>query len=318
MGVGVPTWEERLEGWAREGLESGKRHDALRVEPRLLADAYRRCADIAREHSHTFYIASGLLPLSKRRATRALYAFCRISDDIVDIADGDRHETLDAWRECVTRPDPPLNRPVALAWADTRACFGIPLRYAEQLLEGVAQDLTKTRYETFNDLANYCYGVASTVGLMAMHITGFSGPEAIPYAVKLGVALQLTNILRDIGEDWRAGRLYLPADELADYGLSEGDIAAGAVNARWRKFLSEQVERTQALYREALPGIALLHRSGRFAIAAAAELYRGILDNIMAYGGDVFCRRAHLTDAEKLMRLPGIWWRVTTGQYGRA
>jgi len=329
MDVGASSWEKRLVALAQEGLQNGERHDPLRVESSLRAEAYRYCTQIARAHSHTFYLASGLLPREKRRATRALYAFCRVSDDLVDASVSDRRGALEEWRECVMRPDPPKDRPVALAWADTRRRFGIPVRCAEQLLDGIAQDLTKTRYQTFSELATYCYGVASTVGLMAMHITGFSGAEAIPYAVKMGLALQLTNILRDVGEDWRAGRLYLPEDELAAHGLDVSDdelaahgldvsdIAEGRVDDRWRRFLRAQIQRTRCLYRQALPGVAYLHRSGRFAVAAAAELYRGILDDIEVHDGDVFTRRAHVSDGEKLRRLPGVWWRATTGGYSR-
>jgi phytoene synthase len=197
-----------------------------------------------------------------------------------------------------------------LAWADTITRYRIPRLYAHQLIEGVAKDITVKRYKTFDELAEYSYGVASTVGLMAMHIIGYSGPEAIPYAVKLGVALQLTNILRDIWEDWTMGRLYLPQDELSAYGLSEADIASQQLSDRWSAFIQFQIERNRRIYAEAMPGIALLHRDGHFAIAAAAELYRAILGDIEAHGGDVFRRRAYVSRWEKLMRLPGIWWRA--------
>jgi phytoene synthase len=205
---------------------------------------------------------------------------------------------------------------VALAWADTRARYDIPVRYAHQLIDGVARDLDKTRYETFDELAEYAYGVASTVGLMSMHITGFDGPEAIPYAVKLGVALQLTNILRDVGEDWAQGRLYLPLDELGACRLSEQDIATGKVDDRWRSLMRFQIERNRRLYAEALPGVHMLHADGRFAIAAAGELYQGILEDIEANDYQVFGRRAHLTGWGKLRRLPGIWARARNG-YGK-
>jgi len=198
---------------------------------------------------------------------------------------------------------------VALAWTHTRIGYGIPLGYAEQLIKGVARDLTTTRYATFDDVTEYCYGVAATVGLMVMYIIGFSGPEAIPYAVKLGVALQLTNILRDVGEDWGVGRLYLPQDELSAFNLTEEDINAGHVDHRWTDFMRFQIERNRRLYSEALPGIALLDPDGRFAISAAAELYRAILEDIEAHDADVFGRRAYVSKWGKLRRLPGIWWR---------
>jgi phytoene synthase len=144
---------------------------------------------------------------------------------------------------------------------------------------------------------------------MSMHIIGFSGPQAVPYAIKLGVALQMTNILRDVAEDFANGRVYLPQDELAGFGLTEGDLRRGVVTDKWRAFMQFQIERTRNLYDEAWPGIGMLNASGRMAIAAAAELYRSILSDIEKHDYDVFSRRAHVSTAAKLSKLPGIWWR---------
>jgi phytoene synthase len=160
------------------------------------------------------------LPPDKRRAIRALYAVCRVSDNIVDCTHGEALAALRDWRHRVLAPECPPGDPVLRAWNDIRLRYGIPQRYMEQLLNGVAQDLCPRRLATFDELAAYAYGVASTVGLMSMHIIGYSGDEAVPYAIKLGVALQLTNVLRDVGEDWRDGRLYLPLAELARFELT--------------------------------------------------------------------------------------------------
>lgn len=308
---GTNTWEYRLLGWAEHTLKThipGTMHPA---DNRMLGPAYKQCEAYIRTHSKTFYIASGLLPPHKREAARALYAFCRITDDIVD-EKRDKDEAaiaLDDWRRRALAAHPPACDTIAHAWADTRARFGIPVGYAEHLIDGVARDLKQTRYETFTDLAEYSYGVASTVGLMAMHIIGFASEEALPYAVKLGVALQITNILRDVAADWRSGRVYLPQEELKAFGLSDVAIAAGTVTDRWRSFMRFQIERNRRLYTESLPGIRLLDKDGRFAIAAAAELYRAILDEIEAKDYDVFSSRAHLSTMKKLSRLPGIWRR---------
>jgi phytoene synthase len=310
MSVRASAWEHRLLSWAYEGLESRASGEPMAIGERDLARAYAYCAQLTKLHSRTFYMASGLLPLAKRRAVRALYAFCRLSDDLVDRAEGDPRATLEAWRRRALFERPGNDDWVLLAWADARMRYRIPQRYAEQLLEGVARDATAVRYATFDDLAAYCYGVASTVGLMAMHIIGFVDERAISYAVKLGVALQLTNILRDVGEDWRAGRVYLPQEELVAFGLSETDIAHGCIDERWRAFLRFQIARARRLYAESLPGVVLLHPDGRFAVAAAGELYRAILDRIEANRGDVFRRRAYLSHWDKLRRLPGIWWRT--------
>jgi phytoene synthase len=316
MTMQLDAWENRLLVQAYAPLESRLRHDVQHLADRAQSElAYHHCQTITREHSHTFFVASAMLPRAQRKAIRALYAFCRVSDDLVDRAGGDKAGRLAEWRQRSLHSQPQASDPVALAWADARARYQIPRQYAEQLLDGIASDLSRSRYQTFADLAEYSYAVASTVGLMSMHIVGYSGKEAIPYAVKLGVALQLTNILRDVGEDWANGRLYLPQDELARFGLTEEDVERGVVDDRWRAFMRFQIARARQLYVEALPGVMLLHRKGRLAIAAAAELYQAILDDIEANDYDVFNRRAHTTTRRKLALLPAIWWRARFGSY---
>jgi phytoene synthase len=317
MSLQTQSWERRLLDLAHEALESHIATLHFNNDLQTLQLAYDHCFDITKEYSKTFYLSSGLLQLPKREAARALYAFCRVCDNIVDVpsAGVDPMSRLNTWRDRLLDPHTWSTDPVAMAWGDTRVRYRIPWRYAEQLIDGVAQDLTKTRYQTFDELAEYSYGVASTVGLMAMHIIGFESERAIPFAVKLGVALQITNILRDVAEDWRNGRVYLPAEELESYGLSDADLEAGVVNGRWRAFMRFQINRTRRLYDEALPGVALLDRDGRFAIRAAAELYRGILDDIEAWDYDVFSRRASVSLAGKLRRLPGIWRRSAKEAY---
>jgi 15-cis-phytoene synthase len=308
------SWEHTLLAMAQQGLEGENMPEPLDERSDELQRAYVACDEIANEHSHTFYMASRPLPEPKRKAVRSLYAFCRITDDLIDRSNGNLAEGLAAWRECAMAWPPPCENPVAIAWGDTRARYRIPTCYAEQLVQGVASDLSKKRYQTFDELAVYCYGVASTVGLMSMHIIGFSGREAIPYAVKLGVAMQVTNILRDVREDWEAGRVYLPQTELREFGLSDADIATGRNTQRWQDFMRYQVERNKQLYREAMPGIPYLHPAGRFAIGAAAELYRAILGDIEKHEYDVFSRRSHVSTAGKLRRLPGIWMRTRWGR----
>jgi phytoene synthase len=305
------SWEANLLGMAHEAFEHMAAPGIATLDSNLLKQAYRACEKITRQHSRTFYLASGLLPAEKRQAVRALYAFCRVSDDIVDRSlTADPLPALNAWRSRSLSQHPSDENLVALAWADARLEFAIPVRYAEQLLDGVASDLTKCRYQTFDELAEYAYSVASTVGLMAMHIIGFSDHAAIPYAIKLGVALQMTNILRDVAEDWRNGRLYLPQEDLQRFGLTEEDIAAGKVTPQWRAFMRFQIARVRRLYAEAWPGIAMLKGDGRFAIAAAADLYEAILDDIEAHNYDTFSRRAHIGALGKFHRLPEIWFKT--------
>jgi len=305
-------WEIRLLVEAREAFNSQRLLVSLQADSSELAAAYRHCEAITAQHSRTFYMASTLLPKEERLAARALYAFCRVTDDIVDDPSrtlNERQYTLDSWRHAVLSDYPFSDNPVCLAWADSQVKFDIPRGYAQQLIDGCERDIQQTRYQSFDELAAYSYGVASTVGLMAMHIVGFGGEDALPYAVRLGVALQMTNILRDVGEDWRNGRVYLPQNELRDFGLTELDIQDGQVDERWRAFMAFQIERNRRLYTESLPGIAMLDPDGRFAIAAAAELYQAILSDIEQHDYDVFNRRAHIGIAGKLRRLPMIWWR---------
>jgi len=309
LDIPLQSWEHQLLTWAQEPLQSLKLSHQVKADSRLLDLAYEHCAAMTQHHSKTFYLASGLLPRDKRRAARALYAFCRVTDDLVDRNDGaDALELLNKWQTKVSSHHPDGSDMVALAWADARARYRIPAGYAEQLIQGVARDVHQQRYATFADLAEYSYGVASTVGLMAMYIIGFKDEDAVPYAVKLGVALQLTNILRDVGEDWRAGRLYLPQDELKQFGLSETDIANEVNDNRWQAFMDFQINRNRQLYDEAQVGISMLNGDGRFAIGAAAGLYRAILDEIEERRGDMFRYRAHVSTTGKLRRLPGIWW----------
>jgi phytoene synthase len=276
-----------------------------------LRTAYQRAAKITSVHSKSFYFASALLPEEKRSAVRALYAFCRTVDDIVDEStDTERETQLDYWRrmvEAVSFSDGDL---VAAAWADTLARYHIPRHYALQLIDGVARDLIQTRYQTFDELATYCYGVASTVGLMSMYIVGFHSGDAVPYAIKLGVALQMTNILRDVGEDYQTGRLYLPREELTFYGIREQDIAKGRVTDNWRQFMKFQIERTRQLYEASWEGVKMLEREGQFAIGAASVFYQGILDEIEKNDYDVFTRRASLSTWGKASRIPALIQRL--------
>jgi phytoene synthase len=306
-------WENPLLGMAKEGWLTAQSADQKsRADEALLAQAYNHCEEMTSFHSRSFYLASALMKPEARMAVRALYAFCRTADDIVDESGADAPALLETWRERSLSSRPPQHDLVAVAWADAQAKYAIPQRYAEQLIDGVARDLHQTRYETFEDLTTYCYGVASTVGLMSMHITGYESEEAVRYAVKLGVALQLTNILRDVAEDWERGRVYLPQAELEAFGLTENEIAVGATEGvyddRWREFMKFQVDRARQIYEEAWAGINMLHPQGRFSVAAAASFYRGILDDIEDHDYDVFSRRAHVSKWGKLRRLPAIWF----------
>ena len=315
----IYPWEKTLNDMAFEAIRHSKNEPySIKANKEKIDLAYNHCTEITKEHSKTFFMASSLLPGIKREAARALYAFCRVTDDLVDCGSHDLMVALEIWRDQNHNSHEDQKDEVTLAWVDTRKRFNIPKHYGEQLIQGVAQDLTKTRYENIDELVKYCYGVASTVGLMAMFIIGYKNDSAFPYAIRLGVALQLTNILRDVGEDWQRGRLYLPKDEMTQFGITEDDIETGIVTEQWRNFMRFQIERNRRLYDESLPGIGLLNKDGRFAIGAAGELYQAILKEIEINDYDVFSKRAFVRPSQKIKMLPSIWYRSTRNRYPSA
>jgi phytoene synthase len=279
-----------------------------------LENAYQTAEAITQEYSKSFHLATSLLPRDERRAVRALYGLCRATDNIVDDPQTTQHTDLNWWRAEVNQDWQLQQNPVLAAWSHTRQRYGVPQVYGDELIEGCEMDLTRSRYETFAELERYCYCVASTVGLMAMHIlgttTGVDYEDAKPYAIKLGVALQLTNILRDVGEDAQRGRIYLPQEDMQRFNVTEDDILRGKLDERTIRLLQFEIERAYHLYEEAWPGIGFLAEKARFSVAVAADVYRGILGKIISNGYNVFTQRAFLTRSEKLRRLPVIWVRT--------
>lgn len=262
------------------------------------------CRRIAREHGKSFYVASYFLPAERRRAILAVYAFCRIADDLVDRAtDPDTALiAIEAWEAELDRPA----SPVAIAFAQVRRHFGVPEQAARELLSGVRMDLLPRSYESWEVLHGYCYAVAGTVGLMVAPLLGCRDDVALPAAVDLGVAMQLTNILRDIDEDARHGRLYLPIDELVSFGVDPESVLAGSPNGAFRDFMAFQIARARDLYASAALGLPALDRSGRLTTLAAMRFYSAILKEIEKLDYDVFRGRAHLTTGQKLLALPGV------------
>jgi phytoene synthase len=283
---------------------------ALMVEP---AVARRMTEEIIRSHSKTFYFATRFLPAPQREAVRALYAFCRATDDLVDQEGVGCQETT-AWRLQVRKPPQEQANPILYTWSSIRARYGVDERYEEELIDGVEMDIDFRPFETWADLERYCYRVASTVGLLSMPIIGLARgatyAQADRFAIPLGIALQLTNILRDVGEDAARGRIYLPLEDLRRFGLTLADIAHAKVDQRFIDLMKFEIERARSLYRQSLPGIRLLSPSARLAVGAAAFLYQAILEEIEAVDYQVFSQRAHTSAWRKLFMLPGIIWRV--------
>ncbi len=308
IGQPLPAEEQLAQLFLLAGASSlSRQNDEHPTEGSIsLSEAYRVCYQATRQHSKSFFFSTQLLPSEKRRSIRALYAFGRMSDDIVDHPDSDPAYALAEWVRKVQSPRAPANDPILLAWNDTCARYEIDGALVNELLAGFAMDLTITRYQTFADLWLYCYRVASVVGLLSMGVIG-AAPGATSYAIKLGVALQMTNIIRDVGEDARRGRIYLPQEDLRAFGLSDDDILSGVYDDQFRALMQFQLARAHRLYDESWPGIALLPYDSRLAVGAAARVYRGILDKVAANKYDVHTKRAFLTLREKFLMLPRIW-----------
>jgi phytoene synthase len=278
--------------------------------PVAVADAYTYCRDVARQLARTFYYGSRFLPPDQRAATWAIYAFCRIADDIVDegASVAESRGRLASWCEALIATYRGTPRgPVMTAWADMLTRFPVPLAPALELLDGVAMDLEPRRYPTFAALHQYCYRVAGTVGLLMAPVLGYEHPSALTAAVDLGVAMQLTNILRDVGEDLARGRIYLPTDELERFGYRERDLHRRVVTPAFVALMEFQIARAEEYYQRGLAGVTALRPDSRLAIALSATLYRAIHGRIRRNGYDVFRQRAHVPLAGKLAAVPRVW-----------
>lgn len=264
--------------------------------------SYRYCERLARRAAGNFYHAFRLLPHDQRRAMCALYAFMRVADDLSDEPEtiDEKRRLLRDWRfalHAALAGD--YQHPLYPALHDTIERFAIPLVHFEEVLDGVCMDLDVSRYATFPDLYRYCYHVASAVGLCCIHIWGFRGP-AQSSAEAAGIALQLTNILRDVGEDASRGRIYLPQEDLARFDGSEAAIAQRLCDDQFRALMHFQAERAYRYYAEALPLVEMLAPSGRAVFLVILRTYRGILDAIVARNFDVFQSRVRLPTWRKL------------------
>ncbi len=287
------------------------------IDEAAIEGAYDYCRQITKRGSKTFYFGSLFLPYQKRRAMWAVYSFCRFTDDMVDNARDVMPEELRArlshWEGELRRSFDGIVQPALphmVAWNHTARQFTIPSMPPLELIEGVRMDLDKGRYNNFEELRLYCFRVASTVGLMASEVIGYSDPCALEYAIKLGIAMQLTNILRDVGEDSRNGRIYLPLDEMEQYGYSEAELLRGEINDRFIRLMQFQIARARRYYDDALPGIEYLNKDCRLSITVASQLYSRILDMIERNGYDVFNRRAFVPTGQKVRGLAGAWfWR---------
>ncbi|MBP6945124.1 phytoene/squalene synthase family protein [Patescibacteria group bacterium] len=283
------------------------------------SEAVEVCRRIHHEYGTSYYWATRLFPREIREATHVLYAFFRVPDEMVDTVTGAKHlrdqyqvaqmteglsslESLRVWQAAWQESGKgTVHDPVLSAARELFQRYHIPEHYATDFLQAMQQDLTCSRYGTYEDLTRYMYGSAAVVGLMMTYVIGFTSPEALPYAEKLGYAMQLTNFLRDIREDFEErGRIYLPQDELKQFGLSDDDIENHIADERFMAWMQFQIARADALYEEANQGIALLHPRGRRGVRAGSDLYRLILRKIEQQGYDIYRQRARTSMFEKI------------------
>lgn len=285
-----------------------------------LENSYELCRQITAYYAKTFYLATWLLPPAKRRAIWAIYAWCRSTDELVDgpQSGATTPETLDRWErqlESLFAGHPVDDQDVALV--DTLERFPMEIQPFRDMIAGQRMDLYRSRYETFEELNLYCYRVAGTVGLMSTAVLGvdksnYTAPwnrEQDIYlpteeAIALGIAKQLTNILRDVGEDARRGRIYIPLEELALFNYTEQDLFKGVVDERWRELMRFQIQRARKYFSMAEKGISALIPDARLPVWAALIQYQKILDAIEQNNYDVFQKRAYVSTTRKLLSLP--------------
>lgn len=292
------------------------------LENRELREAYAHCRMITRTHAKTFYMATRFLPNNKQRSIFAIYGLCRYLDDLVD-------EAEDLMVQRKVEPDEILykldiftenlveayrgvkqNDPILSAFSDSLKRFNISIDLPLLLLDGVKSDLTKKRYNTFEELYDYSYKVASVVGLMTSEVFGYSDKSALDYAVDLGIAMQLTNILRDVGEDLKRGRIYLPAEELEKFNVSEEQLYKNELSSEFIELMQYQISRAREYYNRSDTGISLLSKDSRLPVALARQNYSRILDKIEENGYNVFNHRAYLNSAEKISIIPRVFYTL--------
>lgn len=266
--------------------------------------AYAECSRITRREARNFAWGIMLLPRPKRIALTALYAFARRIDDIADgpwPADERRERLADARASLDALPSAPSGDHVLVALADTLVRYPVPRGALRDLIDGALWDIERSRYESWGELREYCRRVAGTIGVSCAAVYGSSDPErARPLAETLGLALQQINIMRDVAEDWTLGRVYLPQDELARFGVIEEDIAAGRTGPGWRGLMAHEASRARALLGEGLGLLDLLDRRSALCVRTLTGIYAGVLDEIERREWDVFGARPRLSALGKL------------------
>ena len=285
------------------------------ASPELVAD-YRRCRQLNAQHGKTFYLATGLLPAAKRPAIHALYGFARFADDLVDrpaagTSPADELARLSVEVGAAVRGTR-SNSPVVRALADTVHRYDIAESHLTDFLAAMSSDLHVTRYRTFDELAGYMWGSAAVIGLQVLPVLGIAPgvdrADAEARAAELGIAFQLTNFIRDVGEDYQRGRIYLPMRELAAHRVTEPMLGEQVAGPELRSLIAAEVGRARTWYAKAEPGIELLATDSRDCVRTAVVLYSGILDEIEQAGYDVLRARATVPRRRRLAVGVAAYW----------
>ena len=275
--------------------------------------AYEECQSITRREAKNFYYAFLTLPATQRKAIYVAYAFCRYCDDSVDrvASTEEKLSTLSGLEQALRQAyTGHASEPVFAALADVAERYDIPEEYFRQVLSGVESDLVKNRYKDFEELRHYCYQVASVVGLICLQIFGYKDDRAKHHAADLGLAMQLTNIARDVKEDLEFDRIYLPQEDMARFGYSEQELQAGLVNDAFIELMRFQTQRAKDYFRSGFQLLPYLSRRSRACPAVLGQLYRKVLERIEDADYDVLHRRVSLSTGEKV-RVTAQTWLTT-------
>jgi phytoene synthase len=280
-----------------------------------LPDSYEHCRTIARRRARNFYYAFRLLDPERRDSLCAVYAFMRRCDDLSDEPGAGRNsaQALDAWRGELERGmrGMMVEDPLWPAFFDTVAKYRIPRAYFHEMIDGVSSDLIRNSIATYDELYRYCYQVASVAGLSLVHIFGYNDGAALGLAEVCGVAFQLTNIIRDVGEDAALGRIYLPAEDMERFHVTAGHLRAQSVSPELRRLLRFEAGRAFAYYEQSRPLVDMVHPATRPALAALIGIYRRLLNRIEQHDYEVLAKRIRLSAPEKVLIVArarlGLW-----------
>jgi phytoene synthase len=304
-------------GCWQDSLVSSRDLDAAGIFDPYLRESYELCRELNAAHGKTYYLATLLLPPEKRPYVHALYGFARYADEIVDdlastLTDEEKADWLRSWGEAffVDVRRGWSDDPVCQAVVDTVLRWDIPMTHFEAFLHSMAMDLTVTQYRTYDDLYEYVYGSAAVIGLQMVPILEPTSPEAYDRATDLGVAFQLANFIRDVGEDLERGRVYLPLDELAMFGVSRADLEERVLTPNLKNALAFQIQRVRDLEERSRPGVDMLSPGSRDCIEAARVLYCGIVDEVERNDYDVFSKRARVPISRRLAVAGPAWYRA--------